>query len=208
MIEIRTAKKEDAGRLLEIYDYYVRNTAISFEYETPSLDEFTRRMENTLEKYPYLVIVRDGKTEGYAYAGVFKGRAAYDWSCEISIYLDRSARKCGLGRILSEALEAELKKMGILNVYGCIAYPEKEDEYLTTNSADFHEHLGFKTVGLFRQCAYKFGRWYNMIWMEKVIGEHRDQPASVRRSTHISEVCFRKMETAGQQRELPAAKNG
>ncbi len=180
MIEIRTAKIEDAGRLLEIYDYYVRNTAVSFEYETPSLGEFEGRMEKTLKKYPYLVIVRDSRIEGYAYAGPFKGRAAYDWSCEISIYLDRGARKCGLGRMLSEALEAELKKMGILNVYGCIAYPEKEDEYLTTNSADYHRHLGFETAGTFRRCAYKFGRWYNMIWMEKTIGEHTDRPAPVR----------------------------
>ena len=181
MIEIRTAKTADAERLLEIYDYYVRNTAISFEYETPSLGEFAGRMERTLEKYPYLVLVRDGIIEGYAYAGPFKGRAAYGWSCEISIYLDRNARKCGLGRMLSEALERELKKMGILNLYGCIAYPEKEDEYLTTNSADYHRHLGFETVGVFRRCAYKFGRWYNMIWMEKCIGRHPDQPAAVRR---------------------------
>ncbi len=181
MIEIRAAEKEDAGRLLEIYDYYVRNTAVSFEYETPSLGEFSDRMERALKKYPYLVIVRDGKIEGYAYAGPFKGRAAYAWSCEISIYLDHSARKCGLGRMLSEALEEELRKMGILNVYGCIAYPEKEDEYLTTNSADYHKHLGFETVGTFHQCAYKFGRWYNMIWMEKNIGGHSDQPTAVRR---------------------------
>ena len=187
MIEIRTAAKEDAERLLEIYDYYVGSTAVSFEYETPSLDEFTSRMEGTLKKYPYLVIVRDGRIEGYAYAGPFKGRAAYGWSCEISIYLDRSARKCGLGRMLSEALEAELRKMGILNIYGCIAYPEKDDEYLTTNSADYHEHLGFRTVGMFRQCAYKFGRWYNMIWMEKTIGEHPDQPAAVRSYQDLQE---------------------
>ena len=172
MIEIRTAGAEDAERLLEIYDYYVRDTAITFEYVTPSIDEFRSRMERTLEKYPYLVIVRDGKTEGYAYAGTFKDRAAYDWSCEISIYLDHSALKCGLGRMLTEALEAELKKIGILNVYACIAYPEKEDEYLTTNSADYHAHLGYRTVGTFHRCAYKFGRWYNMIWMEKMIGEH------------------------------------
>ena len=181
MIETRTAKTEDAERLLEIYDYYVRNTAVSFEYETPSLAEFTRRMEHTLSQYPYLVIVRDGRIEGYAYAGPFKSRAAYDWSCEISIYLDHSALKCGLGRILSEALETELKKMGILNAYGCIAYPVKPDEYLTTNSADYHEHIGFRTAGTFCKCAYKFGRWYNMVWMEKFLGEHADQPVAVRR---------------------------
>ena len=149
MIEIRTAKLEDTRRLLEIYDYYVTNTAVSLEYETPSLEEFTARMERTLKQYPYLVLVRNGRIEGYAYAGPFKGRASYAWSSEISIYLDHSAVKCGLGRMLSEALEAELNKMGILNIYGCIAYPENEDEYLTTNSADYHKHLGFEASAFF-----------------------------------------------------------
>lgn len=58
--------------------------------------------------------------------------------------------------------------------YACIGYPEKDDEYLTTNSADFHEHLGLKKVGGFYKCGYKFDRWYNMIWMEKIIGKHQE----------------------------------
>ena len=174
MIEIRTAKREDAERLREIYAYYVAETAISFEYKVPSVDEFAGRIERTLKKYPYLVIVRDGRTEGYAYAGPLKERAAYDPSCEVSIYIDRGSRRGGLGGALYAALEDELKKIGIVNLYACVAYPEKEDEYLTTNSADFHEHLGFRTVGRFHGCAKKFGRWYDMIWMEKIIGAHAE----------------------------------
>ena len=70
-----------------------------------------------------------------------------------------------------------LKAMGVLNLYACIGYPQVEDEYLTKNSAQFHEHLGFTLAGTFHNCGYKFGRWYDMIWMEKIIGEHRpDQP--------------------------------
>ena len=69
----------------------------------------------------------------------------------------------------------------MLNLYACIAYPETEDEYLTTNSADFHAHLGFTEVGHFHQCGYKFGRWYDMIWMEKIIGQHPDEAEPVRR---------------------------
>lgn len=172
MIEIRKAELSDAGRLLEIYDYYVRNTAITFEYETPSQEEFVARMEKVMKRYPWLVIIRDGVICGYAYAGVFKDRAAYDRSCETTIYLDNEAQKCGMGRLLYETLEAALKEIGILNMYACIGYPVKEDEYLTRNSADFHEHLGFTTVGQFHKCGYKFGRWYDMIWMEKIIGEH------------------------------------
>ena len=172
MILIRKAALSDVHRLLEIYDYYVRYTAITFDYETPSAGEFAARMEHTMEQYPYLVIEQDGRVEGYAFAGIFKDRAAYDRSCETTIYIDRQCQRSGLGRMLYEALEKELKKQGILNLYACIGYPEKEDEYLTRNSAGFHEHLGYVKVGEFHKCGYKFGRWYDMIWMEKMIGEH------------------------------------
>ena len=177
MAIVRSAAMEDAERILEIYDYYVKNTAITFEYETPSLDEFKGRMEKTMRRYPYLVILEDGRIQGYAYAGPFVGRAAYDWSCALTIYLDRSARKRGMGRALYEALERVLRDMGVLNLYACIGWPEHDDEYLTTNSAGFHSHMGFVKAGEFHKCGYKFGRWYSMIWMEKLIGEHgTEQP--------------------------------
>ena len=179
-ITIRDAEVEDAQRLLEIYAYYVKNTAITFEYEVPARSEFQERIRNTMRRYPYLVAERNGVIQGYAYAGPFVGRAAYDWSCEMTVYLDRAAQKCGLGRILYEALEDRLREMGILNLYACIGYPEEEDEYLTRNSAGFHAHLGFSEVGKFRNCGYKFGRWYHMIWMEKIIGEHHPGQASVK----------------------------
>lgn len=172
---VRRAVPEDAVRLLEIYRYYVEQTAITFEYETPSLEEFRHRMEGIQKKYPYLVVEDAGMIQGYAYANVFKNRAAYDWSCELTIYLDVHARKRGLGRKLYETLEGELQKMGVLNLYACISYPDQEDEYLTRNSAEFHEHMGFATVGRFHRCGYKFGRWYDMIWMEKMTGEHREK---------------------------------
>ena len=171
-MNIRSATKEDAARLLEIYAYYVTNTAITFEYEVPSLSEFEGRIENTLKKYPYLVIEDNGVIYGYAYAGVFKGRAAYDRSCEMTIYLDKDAKKKGYGKKLYTALEEELKKRGMLNLYACIGSPITEDEYLTRNSEEFHAHLGYTKVGTFHKCGYKFGRWYDMIWMEKLIGEH------------------------------------
>lgn len=179
MITVGNAELKDAERLLEIYDYYVKNTAITFEYTTPTIEEFRGRMEKTMQKYPYLVAEKDGQIAGYAYAGAFVGRAAYDWSCETSIYLDKNARKCGIGKTLYAALEKELKKMGILNMYACIGYPDNEDEYLTKNSAEFHSHIGFVQVGEFHKCGYKFGRWYNMIWMEKIIGEHKEKQAPV-----------------------------
>lgn len=172
MMTIRDATVEDAGSLLGIYGYYVENTAISWEWETPTLEEFRGRIQRIQKRYPYLVALKDGVVVGYAYAGPFVGRRAYDWSCELTIYLALEAKGNGLGRALYEELEHRLKQMGILNLYACIGYPEVDDEYVTKNSAQFHEHMGFTLAGTFHKCGYKFGRWYDMIWMEKIIGEH------------------------------------
>lgn len=171
-VTVRAAKLSDMPQILSIYAYYVEHTAITFEYDVPTPEEFQARMENTMRRYPYLVVETGGGIQGYAYAGAFHERAAYSWASELTVYLDHQVQKRGYGRMLYQALEKQLKAMGILNLYACIGYPEQEDEYLTKNSAEFHSHLGFKTVGEFHRCGYKFGRWYNMIWMEKIIGEH------------------------------------
>lgn len=170
--EIRAVTTDDAGRLLEIYSYYVTNTAITFEYDPPTLEEFTARISGTLKKYPYLCILRDDRILGYAYAGPFHTRAAYQWAAEVTIYVASDARKLGLGRMLYETLEEKLKEKGLLNLYACIGYPRAKDPYLTDNSARFHEHMGYIKVGEFHSCGYKYGRWYDMIYMEKIIGEH------------------------------------
>lgn len=172
-IIIRSAFTKDAESILKIYSHYVKNTAISFEYDVPTLEEFKGRMAHTLEKYPYLVAEQDGKIIGYAYGSQFHPRAAYQWCAEVSIYVDVNARKCGVGRLLYEALEEALKDQGILNLYACIAYTDNEDEYLNNNSAQFHAHLGYEQIGRFHKCGYKFNHWYDMIWMEKIIGEHK-----------------------------------
>ena len=117
-----------------------------------------------------------GRILGYAYVSPFKERAAYDWAVETSIYVDKAVKHSGIGGKLHAALEQVLKKMGILNMEACIGVPEVENEYLTRDSAHFHEHLGFRMVGEFYKCGFKFGRWYNMAWMEKHIGEHGVQP--------------------------------
>lgn len=179
-IQIRTASVKDAEAILKIYEYYVKNTAITFEIDVPAIEEFQTRIADTLKKYPYLVAVSDSEIVGFAYAGPFIGRAAYDWSAEMTIYISADKRSCGFGRQLYGALENALARMGILNLYACIGYPDPEDAYLTRNSAEFHEHMGFSTVGRFYKCGYKFGTWYHMIWVEKIIGKHEDYPAPVR----------------------------
>ena len=170
---IRDARPDDVERLLAIYGYYVENTAVSFEYAVPEKEEFLRRMQKITKRYPYLAAGMGEEILGFAYAGPFIERAAYDWSVELTIYLDPTARGRGLGRKLYEELIGRLKAAGILNLYACIADPETEDEYLTKASVHFHERLGFKTAGRFHKCGFKFGRWYDMVWMERILGEHR-----------------------------------
>lgn len=179
-VKIRVARLTDAPRLVAIYAPYVKKTVISFEYDVPSVDEFRGRMADTLKKYPYIVAMVDGQIMGYAYVSPFKGRHAYDWAVETSIYVASDERHHGLGRKLYEALEGICKLMGILNMNACIGYPRKEDQYLTKNSAEFHAHMGYRRVGEFTKCGYKFGRWYDMVWMEKIIGDHLDQPAPLK----------------------------
>ncbi len=179
-IYIRTAQSQDAEALLKIYAPYVENTAITFEYVIPTVEEFRTRIEKTLEKYPYLIAYTDTEILGYAYAGIFHGRAAYGWAVETSIYIKQDKRHIGAGKVLYDALERALGAQGILNLNACIAYTDKEDAYLTNDSVRFHEQLGYHMTGRFHQCGYKFGRWYDTVWMEKHIGKHIENQPSVK----------------------------
>ena len=125
------------------------------------------------------VAEKEGEILGYAYTSDFVGRVAYDHSSEMTIYLDETKRKMGIGRKLYSAIEEICKAQNITNLYACIGYPETEDEYLTKNSAEFHAHLGYRLAGKFYNCGLKFGRWYHMIWMEKIISTHGAAPAPV-----------------------------
>lgn len=179
-ITIRVVTEADAGELLAIYRPYVEETAITFEYDVPTLEEFRGRIRNTLTKYPYFAAVKDGKILGYAYTGPFKGRRAYDWAAETTVYVAKEARRMGVGRLLYGALEEASQAQGIRNLYACIGMPIGEDDpYLTADSQQFHARLGYQLVGTFHKCGYKYGRWYDMIWMEKFLADHPDQPGEV-----------------------------
>lgn len=172
MITIEKVLPSDAEELLKVYGPYVESTAISFEYTIPTLEDFTNRIETISKKYPYLKAVNEaGEIIGYTYAGVFKGRAAYDKSVETTIYIRNDQKRTGVGRALYAALEHELDKLGIRNLYACIAYIEIEDEHLTNDSMRFHEKMGYNLVGTFHKCGYKFDKYYDMIWMEKFLRE-------------------------------------
>lgn len=186
-IRIRIAQMEDAEALLAVYSPYVRETAITFEYEVPTPEEFGQRIRHTKERYPYLVAELNETIVGYAYASLFHERKAYDWAVETSIYVDRDKKGMGIGRKLYDMLEMILKEQNILNLNACIAYPEEEDEHLTKDSVKFHEHLGYHMAGEFHQCGYKFHRWYHMVWMEKHIGPHLENQPDIKPFKEIEE---------------------
>ena len=176
---IRVATIDDAQELLNIYAPYVMKTAITFEYDVPGIREFEARIADTQEKYPYLVAEYDGEILGYACTHAFHERAAYGWSVETTIYLREDKTRLGIGGMLYEALERISRAQNILNMNACIGYPETEDEHLTLNSVRFHEHMGYRMVGTFHNCGYKFDNWYHMVWMEKIIGKHGSPPPPV-----------------------------
>lgn len=166
-LKIRNARIEDAERLVEIYAYYVRNTAVSFEYKVPSVSDFSERIRKTMEQYPYLVCEKQGRVIGYAYAGAYSIREAYAWTATSSIYIDHTFRRQGAGARLYEVLEDRLRKQGIVNLLAGVAYSEKEDGFLSHDSCQFHLKQGYIQVARMRGIGKKFDRWYDLLWMQK-----------------------------------------
>ncbi|HEM2866013.1 GNAT family N-acetyltransferase [Streptococcus suis] len=166
MIDIRSARTEDAADLVAIYAPYVEKTAITFETEVPTVEAFASRIEKTLEKFPYLVAVEEGKVVGYAYASTYYARAAYDWTVELSVYVSREARGKGIGSLLYDALEEELTERGFKNFLACIALPNPA-------SLALHEKRGYEQVAHFKKVGYKFGTWHDIVWLQKsLVGEN------------------------------------
>ena len=132
-ITIRLASLDDAKALLDIYRYYVEETAITFEYDVPTLEEFTGRMRSIMAFYPYLVAEEDGKILGYDYASKFHPRAAYAWSAEVTVYLDKAARGKGVGRQIYGKLDNLLTFhiIDVLHPYHAQPYPDKPSLLLT-----------------------------------------------------------------------------
>ncbi|MEN6340914.1 MAG: N-acetyltransferase family protein [Clostridiaceae bacterium] len=170
---IRRARESDAEELLAIYAPYVTDTPVTFEYEVPSLAEFTGRIRSVSADYPYLVCERGGNIAGYAYAHRYKERAAYQWDAELSVYLDGGSRGRGLGKAFYTALMELLPLQNVKNVYGCVLCPNESSERL-------HDSLGFSRVGVFRSTGYKCGAWRDVVWFEKQIAPYDSEPEPFR----------------------------
>ena len=159
-MSIRFAREEDLSRILGIYAPYVVNTVYSLEYDAPDSAEFTRRFREITRQFPWLVWEENGSILGYAYGSLPFHRAGYKWSAEVSIYLHPDARRRGIGKALYAALEELLRLQGYRAVYAIIT---AENE----GSLRFHKAVGYHDAAYFTRCAYKFGRWVDVIWMEK-----------------------------------------
>ena len=159
---IRPVQLSDAATIRAIYQPYVTETAITFEVEVPTVQEFESRITKTLPQFPYLVAEVDWKVMGYAYASTYYARAAYDWTTELSIYVVKEARGQGIGSALYTALEEELQARGYLRFLACIAVPNDA-------SIAMHEKRGYVQVAHFPKIGYKFNKWHDVVWMQKTI---------------------------------------
>ncbi len=172
---IREAMGADVPGMLAIYEYYVRETAVSFEYEVPAVEEFTRRLEEHKEMYPWLVWEENGEILGYAYAGRAFERAAYSWNAEISCYLKEKGK--GMGRKLYSIIEDILLRQGVRKVYAVVTSANAP-------SVAFHKAIGYREVLTYRDVGFKHGQWYDVIWLEKQLcplGEPKNFPISWRK---------------------------
>lgn len=159
-VVVRVAEPHDAHELLAIYGPIVRETAISFELEVPSVDEIARRIGDGMVERPWLVAEREDVIIGYAYAGAFRARPAYRWSAEVSVYVAAHARGAGVGRTLYGALLRVLIAQGYAMAFAGIALPNPA-------SVALHEALGFQPVGVFHKAGFKFNAWHDVGWWER-----------------------------------------
>jgi phosphinothricin acetyltransferase len=169
-MKIRAATTEDAAACAAIYAPYVTDTTISFETEPPTQAEMADRIVAAERTHAWLVLEDlegDGRVVGYAYAGPWRSRAAYRWTCETSIYLEIGRRRTGSGRALYEALLARLAERGFRTAVAGMTLPNDA-------SVALHQAMGFEPVGTFREVGRKHGRWYDVAWAQRSL-----QPTTV-----------------------------
>ena len=171
VIFYRIATPRDSDEILDIYRPYVESTTVTFETVVPTPEEFRRRVENTLEQYPYLVAEEDGKILGYAYASPYRSRAGFNWTPELSVYVRQGYHGNGIGSHLYAALLDLLRLQGYQNVCSVLSYPNPESEKL-------HHRFAFRTVGIQKKCGFKCGRWCDVAILERPLGDHLTPPQS------------------------------
>nr|WP_293843219.1 GNAT family N-acetyltransferase [uncultured Arsenicibacter sp.] len=166
---IRFVTPSDYASVLAIYEPYITGTAITFEYDVPSLAAFSERIRAISDRYPFLVCELDGEIAGYAYATKFRDRAAYGWSVETTVYIHPNAHRRGVASGLYTTLLALLHHQGAVNVYAAITLPNDA-------SVALHKAFGFEEVGVFNGVGYKFDSWHSTQFLAKVLQPHAVPP--------------------------------
>ncbi|EIM00704.1 acetyltransferase [Rhodanobacter thiooxydans] len=172
MTAIRTARDEDAAAIHAIYAPSVSAGTATFETELPGVDAMRERLRARLEHYPWLVWEEAGEVLAYAYAGRFRERAAYDWIAETSIYVRTDAQRRGIARLLYGVLLDVMRQQGITQAVGVITLPGAA-------SVAMHEAMGFQAAGVWRQCGYKLGQWWDVGVWQKELQPVANPPAAV-----------------------------
>lgn len=170
---VRDATGRDAAACAAIYRPYVTDTAITFEVEPPSPQDMAGRIADAQRMHAWLVLEDGGRVVGYAYGGPFKARAAYQWSCEVSVYLEMGRRRTGGGRALYTALLARLAGRGYRTAVAGMTLPNEA-------SVGLHRAMGFVPVGTYRRIGWKRGAWHDVAWTQREIVAGSDPPAELR----------------------------
>ena len=161
---VRDATAADAEACRAIYAPYVRDTVISFESEPPTEAEMAARIAVATATHAWLVLEDDGEVVGYAYGGPFASRAAYQWACEVSVYMELGRRRTGGGRALYEALLARLAARGFHMAVAGMTLPNDA-------SVALHRALGFEPVGTWRRIGFKHGAWHDVAWTQRQLAD-------------------------------------
>jgi phosphinothricin acetyltransferase len=170
MGDVRSATIEDAAACAAIYAPFVRETAITFESSLPGEAEMAERIAAALDTYAWVVLEQDGAVRGYAYGGPFRSRAAYRWSCEVSVYVERGRTRTGAGRRLYADLLERLRRRGYRTAVAGMTLPNE-------GSVALHRAMGFEPVGTYREIGYKLGAWHDVAWVQRALAEVGEPPA-------------------------------
>ena len=180
MMKIRLITLKDARETLEIYRPYVENNIISFEGETPTLQEWETKISDILAEYAWIVCEHEGEIIGYAYGSRHRYRTAYNWSAESTIYMKQGFHRKGAGKKLYETLFKLLKLQGYVNVYAGVTMPNEKSE-------KFHLAVGFYEVGYFRKIGYKLGGWHDTRWFQLHLTDHQKEPQKIKSLTELKD---------------------
>ncbi|AKD56443.1 GNAT family N-acetyltransferase [Spirosoma radiotolerans] len=166
---IRFATLADVPAILAIYAPYITDSVISFEYEVPTLAEFSERVRVIQTQFPYLVAELDGRVLGYAYASKHRDRTAYQWSVETSVYVHPDGHRQGIARQLYTTLLTYLRRQGYINAFAGITSPNPSSEA-------FHRAMAFTHIGTYSNIGYKMGSWHSVSWFQLALQAHKVDP--------------------------------